>query len=383
MTKVSVLKCTGYDIEKIYKVIKQSLKNIEFETPKNKKVLLKPNVLGQKKPETAIDTHPAVLDALCRLLKENNNEIWIGDSAGIASYGGTKKAFEVCGIEDVAKKHKAKLISFEASKERKKIIDNEAKIIKKFILAKEPFMADLIINVPKLKTHVLTKFTGAVKNMFGCVPGGGKSEKHALAPNEDMFSNLLLDIYQNVKPHLSIMDAIIGLEGDGPGSAGKPKKVGLIIASKDAVALDIVASRIIGYDPLDIKTIKFAIERGLSPKIREVDVIGEKNIKINFKKPTAKAQLASNLPKPIVKFIFNLASTKPYLKKNKCKRCGICAKVCPVKAITLNPYPKFNRKKCILCYCCHENCPYNAIKLSYNNLIKVYRRIKELTKKKK
>ncbi len=222
MQKVSVLKCNEYNVEKIYKVIKESLKNINFEIPKNKKILLKPNVLSQKKPETAIDTHPAVIDALCRLLKENNNEIWIGDSGGISAYGGTKKAFEISGIEEVARKHNVRLISFEAS-QIKEIIDNNAKILKKFILAKEPFMVDIIINVPKLKTHTLMKFTGAVKNMFGCVPGGGKSKKHAMAPSEDMFGHLLLDIYKNVKPHLNVMDAIIGLEGKGPGSAGKPK----------------------------------------------------------------------------------------------------------------------------------------------------------------
>jgi len=380
MTKVSVLKCENYNVEEIYKVIKRSLKNINFQIPKNKKILLKPNVLSQRKPETAVDTHPAILNALCKLLKENNNEIWIGDSAGITDYGGTEEAFEVSGIKAVAKKYNAKLISFEGS-EKKEIIDNNAKIIKKFILAKEPFTADLIINLPKLKTHVLTKYTGAVKNMFGCVPGGGKSEKHALAPNEDMFSHLLLDIYQNIKPHLSIMDAIIGLEGDGPGSAGIPKKAGLILASENAIALDIEASRIIGYAPLDIKTTKYAIERGLFTKTEDVEVIGEKNLKIDFKKPTAKAQVASNLPKPIVKFIFNLTARKPYVKKNKCKKCNICANVCPVKAIKLKPYPKFNRKKCVLCYCCHEHCPYNAIELTYTTLINVYRKIKDLLKK--
>jgi len=379
MPKVSILKCEEYNPNLIYNVIKQSLKNINFEIPQKKKILLKPNVLGQRKPETAIDTHPAVLDALCRLLKENNNEIWIGDSSGILDYGGgTKTAFKVSGIEAVAKKYNAKLISFEGS-ERKEIIDNNAKVIKKFILAKEPFMVDLIINVPKLKTHVLMKFTGAVKNMFGCVPGGGKSKKHALAPNEDMFGNLLVDIYQNVIPHLNVMDAIIGLEGDGPGSAGTPKKIGLILASKDAVALDIEASKIIGYAPLDIRTTKYTIERGLSTE--NVEIIGEKDFKIDFKKPTMKSNLASKLPKPIVEFIFNLASLKPYVKKNKCKKCGICANVCPVDAITLQPYPRFNRKKCVLCYCCHENCPYNAIKLNKSQIIKSIEKLRNLLSK--
>ena len=214
--------------------------------------------------------------------------------------------------------------------------------------------------------------------MFGCIPGGGKSKKHALAPNEDMFCNLLLDIYQHVTPNLNIMDAIIGLEGDGPGSAGIPKKAGLILASKDAVALDIEASKIIGYDPLDIKIIKYAIERGIFSKLEDVEVIGEKNLKINFKKPTMKNSLSSKLPKPIVKLIFNFVSLKPHVKKNKCKKCNICADVCPVDAIKLSPYPKFNRKKCVLCYCCHENCPYNAINLSYSNLVNFLNKIRNI-----
>jgi len=362
MAQVSVVKCERYDAELIYRAIKKSLRNIGFRIPRNKKILVKPNVLGQKKPETAITTHPAVIDAICRILKEGKNEIWIGDSSGITDYGGTKKAFEVSGIAEIAGKYKARLIAFEGSK-KKEIIDNNAKVIKRFILAKEPFEADMIINVPKLKTHMLTRFTGAVKNMFGCVPGGGKSKKHAIAPNEDMFCNLLLDIYQNIRPHLNIMDAVIGLEGDGPGSAGKPKKAGLIIASKDGIALDIAGSGIIGYNPLEIKTIRYAIERGLFTNTDDVEIIGEKNAKVEFKKPTAKTRLANKLPKPIVKFVFNAVSTKPYLRKERCRRCRVCAKVCPVKAITLEPYPKFNRKKCVLCYCCHENCHYNAIEL--------------------
>jgi len=376
MTKVSIQKCEDYNVEKITKAINQSLKDINFEIPKDKTILLKPNVLGQRKPETAVDTHPAVIDALCTILKQNNNLIWIGDSGGISAYGGTKKAFEVSGIEEIAKKHSAKLISFEGS-ERKEIMDPNGKVIKRFILAKEPFEADLIINVPKLKTHVLTKFTGAVKNMFGCVPGGGKSEKHAIAPNEDMFGNLLIDIYQNVIPHLNMMDAIIGLEGDGPGSAGTPKKAGLVLASENAVALDIAASRIIGYDPLDIKTTKYAIERNLFTKIEDVEVIGEEP-RIKFKKPTKKAQMASSLPPLIVKSIFSLTSRKPYIKKNKCTKCSICAKVCPVDAIKLDPYPIFNRKKCVLCYCCHENCPYNAIRLSHSSIVNFLNKLRDL-----
>jgi uncharacterized protein (DUF362 family)/Pyruvate/2-oxoacid:ferredoxin oxidoreductase delta subunit len=380
MQKVSVIKCETYDVDIIRDVIEESLKNIGFQIPKNKTILLKPNVLSQKGPDSAICTHPAVIDALCRILKEKDNEIWIGDSSGIASYGGTPKALEVSGIAEVARKHNAKLISFEGS-ERKEIIDKDNKVLKKFIVVKEPFMADLVINIPKLKTHVLMKYTGAVKNMFGCIPGGGKSEKHAIAPNEDMFGQLLIDIFKHVTPNLNIMDAVIGLEGEGPGSAGTPKKVGLILASKNAVALDIVASQIISYSPLSIKTTKYAIERGLFQGIDHVNIIGEKNFRIDFKKPKKQSKLVRKIPRPILKIIWNLAAFKPYVKKKDCKKCHVCEQVCPVKAITLKPYPKFNRKKCVLCYCCHEHCPHNAIKISKGSIIKFIELVRNMLSK--
>ena len=363
MAKVSVLKCNSYDKNLVYKTIKSSLKLIDFKFKKNSKILLKPNVLNPYRPEEGITTHPAIIETVCRLLKENKCKITIGDSSGFFK-GGTKKAFKVTGIEEAAKKCNAKLVPFEATK-LIKIKDKNAVILKEITISSIIKEADLIINLPKLKTHSLTKYTGAVKNLFGCVPGALKQKYHLIGKNEKGFSHLLLDIYQNIRPELNIIDGIIGIEGNGPSREGKRKKAGLIIASKNAVALDLVASEIIGFKAKDIFTNKYAIERKLLNE--KIEVLGEKNIRVPYKKPVvtqSKLSFLENLG-------YFIVQVYPYLNKEKCKKCGLCAEVCPVNAIKMKDYPVFNRKKCIACFCCHELCPSAAISLKRPKVIEI------------
>ncbi|MBS3098072.1 DUF362 domain-containing protein [Candidatus Woesearchaeota archaeon] len=359
VTKVSIVKCSSYEKELVYKAVKQAIDLIGgLKIGKSSKVLIKPNVLSPHKPEEAITTHPAVIDAVCKILKEKEiNDITIGDSSGVAAAGVTKEAFKISGIEEVAKKNNAKVIYFEKPT-AVKIKNPNGQVLKEVYLAKPIFDVDLVVNVPKLKTHVLTKYTGAVKNLFGCVPGGRKQFYHIVGMSEEKFSHLLLDIYQNIKPQLSIIDGIVGLEGNGPGSSGKPKKTGLILASKDAVALDIVASKIIGFSPMDIYTNRYAIKRKLFTDYNNVEVIGEKNISIRYEQPST---IIRKVPDFIAAIVRRIIIPRPYCNTKKCTKCATCFKVCPVKAIEMLPYPVFNRSKCILCYCCIENCPENAI----------------------
>jgi len=358
MAKVSVLNCSSYDKETVYKTINNSLNLINFRIPDGITVLVKPNVLNPYKPEKAITTHPAIVDAVCRILKQKDCNIIIGDSSGIFIGGSTQRAFKLSGIEAVAKKYNAQLVAFEGSKIIT-IVDKRAKVLKKITISSIPKNVDLIINLPKLKTHMLTKYTGAVKNMFGCIPGALKQKYHITGGNEKRFSHLLLDIYQNIKPGLNILDGIIGMEGNGP-SAGKPKKAGIIIASEDAIALDIIAAKIIGYNPKDIYTNSLAVERGIFDG--EIDIVGDANIKINFKKPeTNKLKL---IPPLLNEIVFNiLFRVYPFVDKEKCRKCGVCVKACAAGAITMKPYPEVSRLKCITCFCCHEMCPYAAINL--------------------
>jgi Pyruvate/2-oxoacid:ferredoxin oxidoreductase delta subunit len=218
--------------------------------------------------------------------------------------------------------------------------------------------------MPKMKTHGLMKITGAVKNCYGFIPGMQKALYHTKGKDEKTFGELLIDIYLQCKDKIviNIMDAIVGMEGEGPGN-GDPKNTGLVIASTDALALDVTQTRIMGFDPLKIGTTNAAIKRNLL-NISDIKIIGDykdSNIpKLDYKPAGA--------GKGITKFLTTAKSylTKtpvliPECNKDKCIKCGICAKLCPVQCITLSPYPTFDRNVCIKCYCCHEHCPQGAI----------------------
>ncbi len=321
------------------------LKNVEG------KVLIKPNILGAFPPERAVTTHPKFLEWVIEYLVDKVDEIIVADSSAYH----TEKAFKVSGIEEVCKKFKVKYYPFEKDKSKKVVIkDVEVLIPKTF------FNVDYIVNLPKLKTHVLTKFTGAVKNLYGIIPGGLKGVIHKHFPAEEDFCKFLVEYYKflSQKPILTVMDGVVGLEGNGP-SAGKPKNLGIVIASKNPVAVDYFATYYINYNPEKILTNKLLKNFNDLIIIENGKIYNYKEIKpVKFKKP-----LTSKLPLPsfLVRLSFDLLSYKPKIINKKCKKCGICRKVCPVKAIT-EDYKI--TKKCIKCYCCYESCPYKAIKLS-------------------
>jgi ferredoxin len=245
--------------------------------------------------------------------------------------------------------------------------------MKNFYLPKIVKEADLVINVPKLKTHTLTKMTGAIKNLYGCVPGGVKQSLHREAIGEQKFSHLLIDIYSHIKPGLNIMDAVIAMEGEGPAS-GKPRKVGLILASRNTIALDVAASRLMGFHPSQILAIEDAVKRGLASY--DIEVVGD------FRKiPDLKFIQPNRFKRAIVKtFLTGMSKEKIVCDKEKCIKCGICMKHCPMKAITLCPYPEINSKKCIRCFCCIEVCPHHALHLQDNMVMKVAKVLKKMKK---
>ena len=349
MVKVAIVKCKTYKQEEVDKAIKTLLGLAEIQLPKGKKVLIKPNIVGSfKKKQEATTTHPSLIEAICKILKANNCKIYIGES----SFMDTSCAFRDSGIEKVSKKY-GTLIIFEQDK-LTKIKDAKAKVLKNFYLSKTLKNVDLIINFPKLKTHQLTKYTGAIKNLYGCIPGGMKQKLHLKAGTTTKFSKLLVDIYQNLKPEINIMDGVVGMEGKGP-TSGNPKKAGYLLASKNAVSLDVVSSKLMGYNPKTIPTIKEAIKRKLGT-FKFVLVGMAKLPNLHFKKPSVTEELSKNILKRF--------RQKPIIvDENKCIKCGLCARKCPAKAIKLNPFPEINKKKCIRCFCCMEICPQHALSL--------------------
>ncbi len=347
--KVSLVKCNSYNQKQVDKAVAKAFELADIEIPKRKKVLIKPNIVGSfpKKQEIAT-TNPVVVEAVCKLLKKNNCKIFVGES----SFTNTVCAFKDSKIEKVAKKY-GKVLIFEQDK-LIKIKDSKAKVLKSFYLSKTLKNVDVVINMHKLKTHLLTKYTGAIKNLYGCIPGGMKQKLHSKAPNEKKFSKLLVDIYQNIMPEINIMDGIVGMEGKGP-TAGNSKKANFIIASKNSVHLDIVCSKLMGYKVKNILMIKEALKRKLAS--RKFILVGQDKIpNLKFDKPNVKDKLSRKVAR--------LLRTKPIVvDEKKCIKCGLCARKCPVKAITLKPFPVIDKKKCIRCFCCMEICPKHALSL--------------------
>jgi len=348
---VSLVRCTSYKKKKVEKAVRKALKLIKFDPLNRTKVLLKPNIVALSQDKTkqiAISTHSSIVEAMCKILKENQCKIYIGES----SFMDTDRSFKETGMDKIAKKYKAKLVIFEQEK-LVKIKNPKNKIIKQFPVAKILKEMDYIIDLPKMKTHSLAHATLGIKNLYGLIPGGLKQRLHNKAHGEK-FSHILVDIYQNFPPHLTLMDGIIGMEGHGP-TSGTKKKANLILASKNTIALDIAASKIMDFKPREIPAIRFAIKRKLYPNYK-FNLLGINKLPIiHFRKPWMKITLSR------AKRMFK---EKPIICDiEKCIKCGACAKHCPVKAIKLKPYPIIDKKKCIRCFCCMEICPTDALQL--------------------
>tara|TARA_B100001971_G_C18217090_1_gene554606 strand:- start:149 stop:1237 length:1089 start_codon:yes stop_codon:yes gene_type:complete len=350
--KVSVVKCNDYNKENIDKAVEKAVSLIDFDFSefKGKNVLIKPNVVGVfPKKQIATTTHPVLVESVCKILKKNKCKIFIGDSP----FTNPEDSFKAAGIDKIAKKY-GKLVIFEQDK-LVRINDKKAKVLKRFQISKTLKNADLVINMPKLKTHSLTKFTGSVKNLYGVILGGMKQRVHLKAKGDRKFSNVLVDIYQNIKPELTIMDGVIGMEGEGP-TSGDPVKTKLILCSKNGVALDITACKIISLNPKTVYTLKECVKRKLYPSFK-TKVIG-KMPKFKFEIPDAQCRSKAKA------MICKLFKEKPIIcNTKKCIKCGLCASKCPAKAIKMNPYPEIDKKKCIRCFCCIEICPQDALSL--------------------
>ena len=361
--RVAVVKCKSYRQEEVDKAVVKALKLLEFDTKKYRKIVIKPNVLGVYKDSEAIITHPSIVKAIEKQFK---GEIIIGES----SFMDTDKALKSGGYSQFRN-----TLIFEQFK-LVKIKDKEAKVLKSFLISKKLRDADLVINVPKMKTHGLTKMTGALKNLYGVIPGGMKQKFHKLAIGDHRFSNLLVDIYQNVSPKLNIMDCVVAMEGEGP-SSGKAKKVGLILASRNAVALDIAASKIMGFNPKKILVIREAVKRKLYPNYN-IEVVGDlrelPNLKFCKSSAAAKTLIRS--------FLGKLVKDNPItVDEAKCIKCRTCMDKCPMHAISMKPYPFIDKKKCIRCFCCIEVCPKHALYLKETRLRRVLKRLRGMNRK--
>lgn len=317
------------------------------------KVLLKINLLSARGPEEAVTTNPEFVRAVAREVKKAGGFPYIGDSpAGRFSKRILTKAYDKTGIGAMAKEENIPLNYDTGSK--KVIVTNGTKI-KRIPICNYVFEADKIIGLPKLKTHSLQYLTLACKNMYGAVPGLVKAKYHAYFPGKMAFGDLLLDVYSFLNPDLFIMDAVLGMQGQGPAGGGDPIDIGLALASTDGVAMDISVCNLIGIEPTGIPLLKRAKIRGMWPdKIKYPLLKPDENRIEGFRMPNTASHLQGG----------KKGQTKSPIITDKCIGCGECKSICPKQAIKLvDETAIVNYSKCIRCYCCDEICPVNAVKL--------------------
>ena len=359
MTKISISQCNSYKKENVQRAVDKCLDDlgsISAFIKSGDTVLIKPNILLAKKPEEAITTHPAVIEAIIKAVKEIDAVPQVGDSPG-GLVGNVGKHWEITGIEEVCNRLDVEIINFEASGVYEREINGN-----KYHIAKPVLDVDFVLNVPKIKTHGLTTFTCAIKNMYGTIPGLIKVDYHKKAPKPSEFSSLVVDIFELTKPNLNIIDGIIGMDGLGP-SSGNLKELGMILASTDGVALDSYICHILGKDPIKVPTNKIAHERGLGEiNINNIEVLGYKpEIRKDFKWPSSIA--SSNLLRGFMfGGLMKLYWSRPSINPDRCKNCKDCVNSCPVEALTAGvDIPEFDYPECINCLCCIEMCPEKAI----------------------
>jgi uncharacterized protein (DUF362 family)/ferredoxin len=377
MSKQTTLSIVKIESENIQKAVFDALELIGAKSLMNKpnmKILLKPNVLIAKDPSKAATTHPEVVRAVIRWLKQfNPSQIYCGDSSGGLAAGITEKALKVCGIQAVCEEEGAICVPLEKTERKMYQVKNPI-VLNEIMSTKLLEEADLIINLPKIKTHGQCVLTCCIKNLFGTILLGNKPSTHAKFPRLTDFNAALCDIYSVSNPQLTIIDGYLAMEGNGP-SGGDPVKMDLIMAGYDPIALDTTVCKIIGINPEKVLYLKHGEDRGLgSMDLTNVEFKGKRPEEVfrKFKMPKS-IGFSIWLPRRIADYASKTVFRSTiHFDDKKCKVCGTCWKNCPVNAITppkemkQGNVPTWDSKKCITCYCCAELCPYEAVEFKVN-----------------
>lgn len=360
---VAVVRCKTYNVEAVKPALEEALNavnGLDF-VKLGMKIIIKPNLVSFKKPDAAATTHPALLEALVEMLLARGADVTIGDSpGGPHSLPLLNRVYAATGM-DRLEKLGAKL---NRNMNEKTVDFPEGKVLKNFTYTEYLDEADAIIDFCKLKSHGMLGMSAAVKNLFGTIPGLKKPEVHYKFQNDAEFADMLVDLNEYFKPRLAICDAVVGMEGNGP-TAGTPRQIGAIIASKSTYYADVVGAELIGMNIDGLPTLQAAYERGFAPaSSKNLRVYGDiRALTVDdFKAPPVRG-LSFMRKGNVLHFISKAAlEHKPTLKKRLCVGCGECARMCPAKAIEMkNKKPHINREKCIRCFCCQEFCPRAAM----------------------
>jgi uncharacterized protein (DUF362 family)/Pyruvate/2-oxoacid:ferredoxin oxidoreductase delta subunit len=371
-SRVFAVRCPHYDQaeEKIEELL-DSMEGMDPFVSAGEKIVLKANLLLPARPAKAITTHPSIVASVGKMVKAAGAEPILADSPGSGyKYNEKmlKRIYRTCGMAKPCETAGIKL-NFDTSFEEVSYPDG--KLIKRFEAITPILESDGVLNLCKLKTHLFMHMTGAVKNSFGIIPGLTKPGYHAKLRKTERFADMLLDLSNYVAPRLSIMDAVIGMEGEGP-NAGDPRHVGLILASANPIAIDVVAGEIMGIDYSQNPVLVAAAKRGLGPtRLEDVNLIGmdKSDLRIADFRPPSTIYGGTGLggisgwQRFLVPLFKDGMSVKPRIDKKKCIACGACYDSCPVEAISLkeDEHAEIDDDTCVRCYCCHEMCQYDAV----------------------
>ena len=323
---------------------------------RGKRILIKPNLLRASEAKEGIVTHPAVLRAVVEKVETMDPaSIVVGDNPGLFGYGENEESFKITGLMEAAKGYYQN-IGNDSQK-----VDFNADFMPTVSLSKIVLDADIIISLPKFKTHGLTVITGAIKNSYGFLPGAQKAKLHKAAGSPERFHEVIVNVFRLRVPDLFIVDAVVGMEGNGPASP-ELRSIGLILASSNAVALDSVMAMMMGCDPGRLHFLRKAKEAGLGDyDLSAIEVIGELKRLPDFKLPPLGGQ-AIFRNETMQAMIHNRTLLRPQADPELCTGCGICVEQCPVSALTMNDdLPQVDADTCITCFCCQEICPEKAM----------------------
>lgn len=376
---VSICECRSYDAQACRSALEKVLEplgGLSWVQP-GMKIAVKANLVAFLKPDAAATTHPALLSALTGLLRERGAEVIVGDSpGGIYNSVYVNRVYAATGMKQVERSGARLNQNFS----QKTADAPEAMIAKSFQYTAWLDECDAIIDFCKLKSHGMMAMSAAAKNLFGVIPGTLKPEYHFKYPDHMDFARMLVDLNEYFRPRLCIVDAVVGMEGNGP-TMGTPRPIGAILAGESPHRVDLACAKLLGYALADVPTLQAALERGLIPsEVESLTLSGtlEDFIVPDFQRMEHKNRilfqddLRGPLGKVLAPFLRRHFASRPQVEKEMCIGCRKCAEICPAKAITMRAgRPKIDRGACIRCFCCQEFCPKGAMQVARPPLAKL------------